>query len=61
MGGRTIDLNTKIALGLILSIVGAAISFGIQLQKINDLDRRMVRVEDKLDRALEVRGLTVKK
>lgn len=56
-----ISLNSKIAVGLVLAIVGAAVSFGVQLQKINDLDRRMVRVEEKLDKALEVRGLTLKK
>ena len=58
MGGKTIDLNVKIALGLVMAIMGAAVSFGIQLQKINDLDRRMARVEDKLDKALEARSLT---
>ena len=61
MGGTTIDLNTKIAVGFVLAVIGAAVSFGVQIQKINDFDARMSRVEGKLDRALEVRGLTLKK
>ena len=60
MSGTTIDLNTKIAVGFLIAIIGAAVSFGIQMQKITNLESRMVRVENKLDKALEMRNLTAR-
>ena len=60
MSGSTIGLNSKIAIGFVLALIGAAVSFGVQMQKINDLSDRVVRIENKIDRVLESRGLTVR-
>ncbi len=45
----TLDQSTKVTIGLVITIAGAAASFGVVWQKLNDMDRRLVRIENKID------------
>ena len=48
-----ISKDSLIPLGLVLTLLGAAISFGVMYQRINDVDARLTRMEDKIDRLSE--------
>lgn len=54
----TVNHATTVSIGLAITMLGAATSFGVMWQKVNDLDARMARVESKLDRALELKLAT---
>lgn len=43
---------TAVSIGLVITMLGASMSFGIMWQKVNDMDRRLARIEDKLDTQL---------
>lgn len=53
-----ISHDTKITIAFAIVLLGIAFMLGTQIQKISGLEDRMVRVEDKLDDALKVRGLS---
>ena len=55
MGGSSFSQNSKITVGVAVLLVSAAISWGIIYQKVNNLEDRMVRVENKLDKIIESR------
>ena len=44
--------DTLMPLGLVITLIGAALSFGVMYGEVRGLDRRMARVEDKLDALL---------
>ena len=48
-----ISKESLLPVGLVLTLLGAAISFGVMYQRINDVDTRLTRMEDKLDRLSE--------
>lgn len=49
--------NTAISIGLVITLLAAAVSFGVMYQRVTELDRRMARVEDKLDTLLSQKAL----
>lgn len=55
MGGSSFSQNSKITASVVFLLVSAAISWGIMYQKVNNLEDRMVRVENKLDKIIESR------
>lgn len=56
----TLSDSTKITAGLVILLLAAAVSYGVMYEKVNNVDTRMVRMEDKMDMLLEARGLTKK-
>lgn len=48
-----ISKESLIPLGLVLTLLGAAVSFGVMYQRIDDVDSRLTRMEAKLDRLSE--------
>ena len=48
-----ITKDSLVPLGLVITLVGAALSFGVMYQRINDVDTRLTRMEEKLDRLSE--------
>ena len=55
MGGSSFSQNSKITASVVFLLISAAISWGIMYQKVNNLEDRMVRVENKLDKIIESR------
>lgn len=51
----TISENSKVAVGLVISLILAGVSWGIIYQKVNSLEDRTARIEEKLDRFIETR------
>lgn len=56
-----ISHNSKITIALLIILLGAAVSFGMLIQKVNNVEDRVVRIENKLDKALEYKSLTLKR
>ena len=50
--------STKITTALVIVLLGVAVVFGVQLQKITNLDERVARIEQKLDNLLSFKGLS---
>ncbi len=55
-----INEKTKISLHLVIIIIGAALAIGAVFQRINSIDIRVTRIEQKLDTVLQFRSLTFK-
>lgn len=45
----TISKETHITLGLLIIIVGAVFAFGMLFQKVEEVDKRVTRIEQKID------------
>lgn len=48
-----ISKDSLVPVGLVMTLLGAAVSFGVMYQRINDVDTRLTRMEEKLDRLSE--------
>ena len=58
MGEAIITDNTRFTLGVLIILLGAAVSWGIMYQKVNNLEEKTARIEDKLDLVLTQRAIT---
>jgi len=50
-----ITKETFVSIGLVITLVFAGVSFGVMYQRVDDMGRRLVRVEDKIDKLVELR------
>jgi len=48
-----ITKDSLVPLGLVITLLAAAGSFGVMYQRLNDVDTRLTRMEDKIDRLSE--------
>lgn len=43
--------KTKVGFGVVVIIVAAAISWGVMYEKVNTIERGLVRLEEKIDQS----------
>lgn len=48
-----ISKDSLLPLGLVFTLLAAAVSFGIMYEKVSEMDSRLTRMEGKLDRLSE--------
>ena len=48
-----ISKESLLPLGLVFTLLAAAVSFGIMYEKVSEMDSRLTRMEGKLDRLSE--------